>query len=432
MKRIWTVFLTLASFAGWSAESLEVQHWQTSNGARVVFHPAMNIPMLDIGIAFAAGSAYDQEQWGISALTTRLLDKGNQGLDAKTLADNLARTGAQYSATNNQDMIFLGLRTLSNEDALNKAVHQFTLIINHPDFPSTAFDHEKNLQLLTLTKIKESPDILAHNTFYQILYGEHPYSHPIEGNYNTLQKINVEHVRRFYQRYFVGRNAVIAIVGAIDATTAHRLAEEIAHDLPAGQPATAIPFATSPTKEINIEVTYPSSQTQVRIGQLGISHHDANFYPLQVGNYILGGNGLDSDLNNELRLKRGLTYGVNSQFLPMPGRGPFIISFATKTNQTKAALTLTRETLSKFIELGPTPQQLKAAQQYLTGSFPFSYASNHSIAEMLLKIEFYHLPSNFLAMYVANINAVTGSDIKKAFQTLINPNQLLQISVGKT
>ena len=415
-----------------AAQPFETQHWQTTHGARVVFHQAMDVPMLDIGIVFAAGSAHDGNQFGLSALTTRLLDQGSNGLDAKAIADRLASTGAQYSATNTQDMIALSLRTLTNPKALKPAIDLFASIINQPNFSLTAFDHEKNLQLMNITKRKESPDVIGQETFYQALYQQHPYAHAVDGNYDTVNALTLKNIHQFYQRYFVSSNAVIVLVGAIDESTAHQLAEQITAQLPTGLPAAIIPEAKPLTEEMTIEVKYPSSQTLLRLGQLGIAHQDKHFFPLQVGNYILGGGTLESKLGEELRAKRGLTYGVNSQFLPMPGTGPFIISFATKKNQAKTAIDVTRQTLASFINTGPNSQELLAAKQYLTGSFPLSLASNRSIAEILLKIEFYHLPNDFLTTYTENINAVSCDDIKQAFQALIYRDKLLQITVGKT
>ena len=150
-----------------------------------------------------------------------------------------------------------------------------------------------------------------------------------------------------------------------------------------------------------------------------------------VGNYILGGGALVSRLSHELREKRGLTYGVYSQFLPMPGIGPLLINLSTKNNQAKIAMDITRKTLSSFIQTGPDKRELIAAKQYLIGSFPLSLGSNQSIADMLLKIAFYHLPKDYLQSYVDRINAVTTEDIKIAFQDIIRPNKLLQIAVGK-
>jgi zinc protease len=151
-----------------------------------------------------------------------------------------------------------------------------------------------------------------------------------------------------------------------------------------------------------------------------------------VGNYILGGRPSTSRLSLELREKRGLTYGVTSKFLPMPGKGPFLIGLSTQHRQTKNTIELTREIISAFIRTGPTENELHAAKQFLTGNFQLSLASNRNIADILLKIDFYHLPDDYIETYVSRINAVQINDIKSAFKQTLNPSQFLQVTVGKS
>jgi zinc protease len=116
----------------------------------------------------------------------------------------------------------------------------------------------------------------------------------------------------------------------------------------------------------------------------------------------------------------------------MPGKGPFMISFSTKTSHAKDAIKVTRDLLSTFINEGPAPEELNAAKAYLSGSFPLSLASNRSIANMLIKIAFYHLPDDFLTSYIEHINAVSIDDIKTSFKKHLTPSKLIQVSVGKT
>ncbi len=424
-----TLFFTLSD--GFAAKPYAPTQWQTKNGARVVFFQAMEVPMLDISIAFSAGSAYDDAHFGLSALTTRLINQGNAGHDANDIADKLAETGAQFDAQSTRDMVALSLKTLTTQSALKEATDTFAMIINHPDFPLQSFNREKNQQLMGIAQDLESPDKVADQTFFKALYQKHPYAHPIYGTREHVNAITIEQVRTFYHQFFVSHNAVLVMVGAIDESTARQLAENLTKDLAQGKGAAEIPRATPLTEEVNLEIEFPSSQTMLRLGQLGINHHDKNYFPLLVGNYTLGGGALVSRLANEVREKRGLTYGVYSQFSPMPGLGPFLISLSTQTKQANTALDITRETLSAFVKQGPNKKELFAAKHYLTGSFPLSLASNRNIADMLLKIAFYHLPEDFLDTYTANINAVTAEQIKDAFQQTLHPDALLQVAVGK-
>lgn len=410
---------------------LHIERWKTSQGTPVVFYQAMEIPMLDINLAFRAGTAYDGPRFGLSTLTTRLMNQGNGGLDATELANRLEETGAQYSNENNRDMALLHLRTLTSPELLKQALDTFSLMAARPDFPEKAFEREKNQQRMAIRHALESPDDVANQTFFQALYQNHPYAHPVNGELKTLGPITVEDVRRFHKNLFVSQNAVIVLVGALEKSQAEQLAEQLSKNLPSGKVAPLIPKTKALAEAMDINVPFPSSQTVLRLGQLGITHHDARYFPLMVGNYTLGGGSLVSRLAEELREKRGLTYGVSSQFVPLPKRGPFIIGLATKGAQAKTAETLTRETLTQFIKTGPTTEELNAAKEYLVGSFPLSLATNQSMASILLKMTFYQLPDDYLDTYTNNIRAVDIETIKTAFQQSIQPSRLLHVMVGK-
>lgn len=429
-KIIICIFVPLAVSA--QANSFNTEKWTTANGVKVVFYKAMEVPMLDISLAFAAGSAYDEQHYGLSALTSRMLNEGSAGLDASTIAEALADTGAQFDAASSRDMTVLNLRTLTTEPALNQATTTFAQIINQPDFPKDAFAREQQQVLMGIKQTAQSPDEVASISFFQNLYKKHPYAHPVSGTKNTIKAITAEQVRAFYKKYYVAYNATLVLVGAIDSTTAHKLADKLTAQLAAGTTAAVITKAPQLSAAETIAIPFPSSQTVLRLGQIGIDHQHSEYFPLIVGNYILGGGALVSRLAVEVREKKGLTYGVDSQFVPMPGEGPFLISLSTRSDQANTALDITKNTLNQFINDGPNKQELHAAKQYLTGSFPMSLASNRTIANLLLRMAFYKLPDNYLDNYVNKINAVTDEQIKQAFKHQVDTKKLLLIRVGQS
>jgi zinc protease len=412
------------------ANTFKTEKWHTTSGAQVIFYPAMEVPMLDISLAFAAGSAYDGQHFGLSALTSRMLSQGNAGKDATAIAEALADTGAQFGSETTRDMTVFNLRTLVNKEALTQSIKTLTQIINYPDFPKEVLEHEKTQLLMAIEQSQESPQEVADRHFFKALYQQHPYAHPVNGTKKTLNAIKRSQLIEFYRRYYVGKNATLVLVGSINSQTAHELAEELTHKLPKGAPAKSVTHAEQLTKPIQMNTRFPSSQTMIRLGQIGIDHHNPRYFPLMVGNYILGGGSLVSRLATEIREKRGLTYGVDSEFAPMPGEGPFLISFSTRNEQAKNALGITQQVLQNYLKDGPSDQELEAAKQFLTGSFPLSLASNRSIANLLLRMEFYHLPDNYLDTYITHVNTVTKNDIKEAFNQQIDPNKLLLVTVG--
>jgi zinc protease len=430
--RVWICAIIITWAQTTTANNIKTEKWLTENGMQVIFYRAMEVPMLDINLAFAAGSAYDGDHYGLSSLTSRMMDQGSAGQNATTIAQSLADVGAQYKVELNKDMVVFSLRTLVTADALSQSSKVFAQIINHPDFPDSVFSQEKKQQLMTIEQQQESPEETAQLQFFQSLYQNHPYAHSVNGSNETVNTISKSQVIAFQKRYYVAKNGILVIVGAIDSNTAHQLAKQISKDLSEGQRASALPKATPLTKAQTVNLPFPSSQTMIRLGQIGIDHHDPDYFPLIVGNYILGGGILVSRLIIEVREKQGLTYGIDSQFVPMEGKGPFLISLSTKNQQTPKALEIIQQVLREYINQGPSEDELKAAKQYLMGSFPLSLSGNQNIANLLMRIAFYHLPDDFLEQYTARINAVTTEQIKRAFTSHINPNQLLLVTVGKS
>lgn len=414
------------------AKPFKIEKWVTKNGVKVVFYKAMEVPMVDISLAFAAGSAFDGKHHGLSTLTANLMNQGSSGEDATSLAETLADTGAQFNAQNSKDMAVYTLRTLSNKKALEKSTEVFEKIINHPDFPNEAFEREKKQQLMAIEQAKDSPDEVATLTFFKTLYQDHPYAHSPLGTKDTVNALNKGQVLEFYKHYYVAHNALLIIVGALDLPQAQQLADKLTKALPQGEKAQAIPKAALSPLAKTINIPFPSSQTKVRLGQIGIDHHNPNYFPLLVGNYILGGGTLLSRLGLEVREKRGLTYGVTSQFVSMPGSGPFLISLSTKNDSTKDALKITQDTLQTFINEGPTEKELDAAKQYLSGSFPLSLGSNSAIASLLLRMSFYQLPDDFLDTYVNRIKNTTREQIRQAFAQQVHPDSMLLLTVGQS
>src|SRR5690606_13167622 len=141
-------------------------------------------------------------------------------------------------------------------------------------------------------------------------------------------------------------------------------------------PAVAAPNAPEASQQ---HIDYPSAQTHINLAQLGIPRNHPDWPALYLGNQIFGGGGFGSRLMEEIREKRGLTYGVYSAFSPMQVAGPFSISLQTRAEMTDGTLQLIREQLKQFLNEGPTAAELQRAKRELAGSFPLSTASNADI-----------------------------------------------------
>lgn len=409
--------------------SPQIENWQTDNGMRVYFVQASELPMLDIRLVFDAGAARDSKG-GEALLTNSILNQGTHNKDTDAIATAFDDVGAQYSSESERDMAVVSLRTLSKEDALQSAINTFVEVISEPVFPQDAFDRLINQLKTGLQGEKQSPSAIAERTFYQNLYQDHPYAAMPVGTEDSVEQITVEDLKQFYQQYYVANNAVLVIVGDSDLAKARKLAQTISQSLPGGTKAAALPKVSPVEKAIDVRLPYPSSQTTILMGQPGLTRDDPDFFPLYVGNHILGGSGLVSIISDEIREKRGLSYSAYSYFRPMRQAGPYQFGLQTRNDQAEQALDVLKQTLAEFVEKGPTAEQLNAAQKNITGGFALRLDSNSKIADYLAMIGFYNLPLDHLDTFNARVNAVTLEQIKTAYQKRIQPQNMVTVLVG--
>jgi zinc protease len=434
MVSLQSVSCFLALFFGiysqWTLAALPIQHWQASSGAQVYFVESRGLPILDISIDFSAGSSADTpEKSGRASLTLQLLDLGAGGLSEDKISKSLADVGAQLSARFDRDRSGVLLRTLSNKNERNQALDIFSKIIQHPEFPKSALKRERARVISRLKEAKTKPGYIASRTLNNMLYGAHPYGLRSSGEIDTLNGLQRKDLVDFYQSHYSAANSVISIMGDVSRSEAAAIAEALSKDLPQGKALNILPPVTEPLPGTK-RITHPATQSHILLAYPGLKRNDPDYYPLLVGNYILGGGGFASRLMEEIRQKRGLAYSVRSGFYPLKQAGPFQIGLQTKKEQSEEALMITQKVLADFVAEGPTEKELAAAKGNIVGGFPLRIDSNKKIMGYLAVIGFYNLPLTYLDDYVSAVDTVTVEQIKDAFQRRIPPEGMVAVVVG--
>ena len=410
--------------------ALAIQHWETAQGARVIFVESRALPILDISVDFPAGSARDPAgKPGLAQLTHALLDQGAGGLSDTAIAHRLADVGAVLSGTFDRDRAGVTLRTLSSTAEKEQALEMLARVLQQPDFPQPVIKREKQRLIAAIREAEADPGTVADKAFYRALYGTHPYAHDESGEPAAIERLTRGELQAFYRTHYSAANAVIAMMG--DVTRAE--AEAIASRLSAGlSRVAAVPDLPkpAPVAASDTRIPHPSTQSHVLVGAVGMARNDPDFFPLFVGNYVLGGGGFDSRLMREVRDKRGYAYSAYSYFLPMTEVGPFQLGLQTKLEQTDDALKVAQATLKQFIAEGPSEAELTQAKSNLTGGFPLRIDSNKKILDYLSLIGFYKLPLDYLDTWVDKVNAVDVAAVKRAFARRIDPDRLVTVVVG--
>ncbi|RPI46400.1 MAG: insulinase family protein [Betaproteobacteria bacterium] len=427
------VALVASSLAApWAHALLPIQEWRAASGARVLFVENHDLPMLDVSVDFPAGSGYDsKEKAGLASYTQRLLRLGAGGLSENEVSQRIADVGARLGGRFDTDRAGIYLRTLSSASERDRALDVMALVLQRPEFSDSVLAREKARGIAGLKEADTKPDTLASRAFSRMVYREHPYGLRAAGEVETVASLTRADLLGFYRRHYLAERAIVAIMGDATRADAERIAEALTAKLPRAEgDALSLPNVESLERAASSVLPHPASQAHILIGGPGIRRGDPDYFPLFVGNYILGGGGFVSRLTEEVRQKRGLAYSVYSTFAPLLREGPFQIGLQTRGDQAQAALAVVNETLKSFVENGPTEGELEEAKNNLIGGFPLRIDSNRKIHEYLATIGFYDLPLTYLDDFVGNIKKVTVADIKAAFARRVRPDRLVTVVVG--
>lgn len=412
------------------APALDIQSWQTEQGAKVLFVASDALPMLDIRLVSDAGSARDGGHPGLASLTSALLGEGADDMSVDDIARGFEDQGASFSASSYRDMGVISLRTLSDAQYREPVLTLFKQVIASPTFEQDTLARIRTQMMQGLRMETQVPGPQVNKAFQSTVFAGHPYGQPSDGTLDSLPAIARDQLQDFYRTYYAAGNTVIAMVGDLDRAEAEQIAEGISAALPQGSAAPQLERATPLAERQRQHINFPSAQTHILLGNQATWRGNPDHVALYVGNQVLGGGGFASILTDEVRQKRGYVYGISSHFGPMAAGGPFQVSLQTGNDNADDALTLTLDLIDQFVQDGPTAAQLEEARTSILGSFALGTADNSDIIGQLGAMGFYDLPLDYLQWFNQQVRTVTAEDIQTAFQRNLNPDNLAIVSIG--
>jgi zinc protease len=417
--------------------ALPIEHWTHASGARVYFVPSPAIPMLDVQIDMDGGSRRDPAaQAGLARATANLLSggvaphEGRGALDENQLSEAWLDLGAQFGANAGGERLSFSLRTLTEPALLDAAVALAARQMAAPAWPDAVWQRDRQRTVNALREAENRPATHAGRAFALAVYGSHPYGQ--EATAATLGAISVDDMRAFYRRHAAACRAHVSLVGAIDRATAERIVGQLVAALqPHGcEPLTPVPEVQALSGAVDQRLPFDAAQAQVLLGQPGHRRNDPDFFPLFLGNYILGGGGFVSRLTTEVREKRGLSYSVYSYFSPGLHAGAFQVGLTTRPDQAEQALGVARDVVRQFVQQGPTEAELKSAKDFLVNGFALRFDSNRKLLDNVANIAWNGLPLNYLDTWTTQVQAVRAADIRRAFQRVLQPDRMVTVVVG--
>lgn len=428
-------FLTQSAWA-----LLPIEHWTQPSGAQVWLVQSPGIPMVDVQIDFDAGSRRDPEdKVGLAAAAAMMASKGIKAagdapaLDENALGQAWADLGASFGANAGRDSFTYGLRSLTQPDLLQKAVALAARQVATPSWPEAVWQRDRERWSAALKEADTRPGTVASKAFRKGVFGNSPYGY--QTTVDSLAKIDISAMQDFHRKLIAACRAKVSVVGAVSRQQADAMVKQLLGPLQAanGNDCPSLPDVAKvqDLTEAKVEnIPFESAQAQVIIGQPGIARNSPDFLAVMLGNHILGGGGFTSRLMEEVREKRGLTYGVSSDFSPGLDRGAFVIGLQTRPDQAEEALKVSQEVLRKFIAEGPTEKELRAAKDNLIGGFALRIDSNRKLLGNVANIAWNGLPLDYLEHWTERVQALTTKDVKEVMQRMVQPERMVTVTLG--
>ena len=418
--------------------ALPIQHWTQPSGAKVYLVESRSIPMVDVQIDFDGGDRRDPPgQAGLASVTAGMTGKGllahdgEPAMDENQLGEAWADLGAGFGGDAGSDRMSFSLRSLTDPALLDRAIHLAARQLGEPAFPEDVWERDRARMSASIREANTRPGTVASRAYQKAVYGGHPYGADVTEA--SLAAIGIEDMRRFFRAHVMPCRAKVSVVGNVDRAQADALVARMLSRLPqnAGCPALPPVAEVPPLKAPFTEaIPFQSAQAHVLIGQPGYKRSDPDYFPLVVGNYILGGGALVSRLATEVREKRGLSYGAYSYFSPGLHAGAFTVGLQTRPDQAAQAVQVAKDVVARFVAEGPTAQELKDAKDYLIGGFPLRIDSNRKLLDNVAAIAWHDLPLNYLDTWTAQIAKVTAQDVRAAMARKLQPDRMVTVIVG--
>ena len=409
--------------------AIQIQEVTSPGGIRAWLVEEHSLPFTALELRFEGGTSLDAEgKRGATMLMTSTLEEGAGDLDSQGFAAARESLAADISFDAGDDAVTVSARMLTENRG--KVATLLKSALTEPRFDQDAVDRVRAQIASNIRQDETDPNAMAARAFDHLAFGDHPFGSSRFGTLESLSGLTREDL-------IVARDAVlardrisVAAVGDITAEELGQLLDDLLGGLPqkgAAMPAAAKLGLTGGVTVLNFD----SPQSVVNFGEAGIKRDDPDFFAAYVLNHILGGPGFAARLMNEVRQKRGLTYGIGSYLVPMNHAETWQGSFASANEKVAEAVSVIRGVWTDVAENGVTEAELDAAKTYLTGSFPLRFDGNGRIAGILVGMMSEGLPASYVNDRNGYIEAVTRDDVKRVAKRLMKPGELRFVVVGK-
>ena len=387
-------------------------------------------PLISLAFGFKGGASGDPEgKEGLATFISGMLDEGAGDIPSADFQKRLAEHGIEFGFDASLDSFSGSLRFLSEDQGL--AFDLLGLALTKPRFDPEPVARMRAQFISGAAQAERDPDAIAGRALNSIMFAGHPYARRTNGTVQSLTAITVDDLKGFVAGNFTRDRLNVAVVGDVTPEQLKPLLDQAFSALPEKGPAIAVPEAKVDDQGGLAVIERDIPQTILLFGAPGIKRDDPDFFAAYLVNYTLGGGGFSARLMTEVREKRGLAYGIDTDLVTLDHAGAIFGNAQTVSAQASQVIDLTRAEFAKMQAEGPTQDEIDAAKTYLLGYYAQNFTTTRSAAQTLLGIQMENLGIDYVTRREQEISAVTLDQAKAAAKRLFDPAKLVIVAVGQ-
>jgi zinc protease len=423
---VWLVFV-IAPIAAFAFEAKEVV---SPKGIKVWFVEDHTLPLIAMSYSMEGGASSDPaDKDGLAYFLSTMLNEGAADMDGPTYQALLEELAIRESFDSSIDAFTGTLQTIT--DNKDEAARLLRLALLEPSFPNDAIERMRRQIQLGVKNDGADPSNIASDRFMALALPGHPYTRKTKGTEQSVASITRDDLISAHSRLIRRSGLTVSVVGDLTETELGTFVDMIFGDLPSPEPPQPAPHMILKEGPVTETIPFDNPQTMIIFGQQGIGIKDPAFYPAAVMSELLGGSSNLAWLKNEVREKRGLTYGISFDLNVMNHADMFIGGFSTINARVGEAVEVVKATIQRMADTGPTPQELADIKTYMTGSYPLRFDSADKIAGFLTGLQILGRPIDFANKRNSLIEAVTLEQVNEQAKRLLHAGKLVVVAVGK-
>lgn len=401
-----------------------------ANGLRVIVARDSDLPLVTTELTVRSGAASDpQGLAGAASMASDLLTEGTTTRSATEIAAQTEALGANLGAGSGWESSSVTLNVMPHN--LDAAMAIMADVARNPVFANEEIERVRTQSLDGLQVAFQRPGSVAGFATAPLIYAGSPFGHVAGGTPGSLPKIKRDDLVAIHRTYWRPDNAILVITGDVTPDQGFALAEKNFGNW--ARPTTALPPVptadmTSRPKALVIDMPQ-SGQAAVAVAKTAIVRSDPRYYAGLLANSILGG-GYSARLNQEIRIKRGLSYGANSSLTARQSTGAFTASTQTKNESAAEVVSLVKAEMAKLAAEPPPTDEMTARKSVLVGSYGRTLATTDGLAGVLGNLALYGIPLSEVQDYTAKVEAVNPADVQRFAAEVFDPTQASVIVAG--